>query len=119
MITRAIISGAVLTGLAAVAAPLTPAVAATADVRPTGCVSNVEYAHLANGQRLSYVRATAGDDAQSGWRHWSSTAGAYQERLYRMCTPTDNAHATLTTRFMNYQGAWRAYIVDTHVGPED
>lgn len=119
MITRAIISGAVLTGLAAVAAPLTPAVAAPADARPTGCVSKVEYAHLANGQRLSYVRATAGDDAQSGWRRWSSTAGAYQERLYQMCTPTDNAHATLTTRFMNYQGAWRAYIVDTHVGPED
>ena len=115
---RTIIGGAVLVALAAVAAPLTSAAASPADARPSGCVSNTEYAHLANGQRLSHVRATAGDDAQTGWHGWSSGAYAYQERLYRMCTPTDDAHATLTTRFMNYQGAWRAYIVDTHVGPE-
>lgn len=116
---RTNIGGAVLVTLAAVAAPLTPAAASPADPSPSGCVSAAEYAHLANGQRMSYVRTTAGDDAQSGWRRWSSAAGAYQERRYRMCTPTDSAHGTLTTRFMTYQGAWRAYIVDTHVGPEE
>jgi len=114
---RTIIGGAVLVALAAVAAPLTPAVAAPG-AGHNGCVSNAEYAKLANGQRLSYVRATAGDDAQTGWRKWSAYSGRYQERLYTMCTPTDSAHSTLTTRFMYWQGAWRAYIVDTHVGPE-
>jgi hypothetical protein len=114
---RTIIGGAVLVTLAALAAPLTPAAAAPAD-GPTGCVSNAEYARLANGQRLTHVRATAGDTAQTGWREWSNSAGRYQERLYAMCTPTDEAHATLTTRFMHWQGAWRTYIVDTHVGPE-
>jgi hypothetical protein len=116
---RTIIGGAVLVTLAAAAAPLTPAAAAPADGGANGCVSNAEYARLANGQRLSYVRATAGDDAQTGWRNWSNPAGRYQERLYTMCTPTDSAHATLTTRFMHWQGAWRTYIVDTHVGPEE
>jgi len=114
---RTIIGGAVLVALAAVAAPLTPAGAAPGSGHD-GCVSNAEYAKLANGQRLSYVRATAGDDAQTSWRSWSNGSLRYQEHLYTMCTPTDSAHGTLTTRFMRYQGAWRAYIVDTHVGPE-
>jgi hypothetical protein len=114
---RTIIGGAVLVTLAALAAPLTPAVAASGEGH-TGCVSIAEYAKLANGQRLSYVRATAGDDAQVSWRRWSRSSLRYQERLYDMCTPTDSAHGTLTTRFMHWQGAWRAFIVDTHVGPE-
>jgi hypothetical protein len=83
-----------------------------------GCVSDADYARLSLGQRLSYVRTVAGGDAQLGMRSWDRGAYAYQERQYAMCTPTDSAHARLTTRFMHYQGAWRAVIVDTHVGPE-
>lgn len=104
------------------AVPATPAFAASGseadvDVQSAGCVSNAEYAKLSVGQSLAYVRGVAGDDAQSGVRFWGG--GNYQERLYRMCTPISSAHGTLTTRFMNYYGTWRAFVVDTHIGPEN
>jgi hypothetical protein len=83
-----------------------------------GCVSNAEYARLGVGQRLSYVRTVAGNDAQVGMRSWDRGAYGYHERQYTMCTPTDSVHSTLTTRFMYYRGAWRALLVDTLVGPE-
>jgi hypothetical protein len=104
--------GAALLTAALTAMPATPAAAAT------GCVSNAEYSKLAQGQRLRYIRRVAGDDAQIGLRYWSRGATRYQERLYDMCTPWAPGHGTLTTRFMVYQGAWRAYVVDTRVGPE-
>jgi hypothetical protein len=84
----------------------------------SSCVSSNAYARMSVGQRLSYVRAVAGDEAQTSMRRWGSGASAYQERLYAMCTPRAG-HGTLTTRFMRYNGAWRAFLVDTHVGPED
>ncbi len=85
----------------------------------TGCVSNAEYRRLAQGQRLRYIRRVAGDDAQTSMRRWARSGSRYQERLYAMCTPRNSSHDTLTTRFRVYQGAWRAYLVDTHLGPED
>ncbi|MGH3318326.1 MAG: hypothetical protein ACRDO0_19450 [Nocardioidaceae bacterium] len=51
------------------------------------------------------------------WRRWTSGVDAYQERRYRMCTPTNAAHAVLTARFMRFRGVWRAKVVDT-LGPE-
>jgi hypothetical protein len=101
-----------LTAAALTVVPVPPASAAV------GCVSNAEYSQLAQGQRLRYIRRVAGDDAQIGLRYWSRGASRYQERLYDMCTPWAKGHGTLTTRFTVYQGAWRAYLVDTHVGPE-
>jgi hypothetical protein len=115
---------AVLAGAAAAVMIAVPASAdsgsgsAEAAAAGGGCVSDADYAKLANGQRLSYVRRVAGGDAQVGMRYWDRGAYAYQERRYAMCTPTDSAHGTLTTRFMYYQGAWRALLVDTYVGPE-
>ncbi|MGH3315123.1 MAG: hypothetical protein ACRDO0_03165 [Nocardioidaceae bacterium] len=104
---------------ATLSVPATNAYAADGDARTAaGCVSNAEYSKLAVGQRMRYIRRVAGSDAQMSWRAWSRGAQRYQERLYDMCTPTDSAHGTLTTRFMYYKGAWRAYIVDTLVGPE-
>ncbi len=84
----------------------------------SGCVSNAEYRRLAQGQRLRYIRRVAGDDAQISMRRWTQNGSRYQERLYAMCTPWDADHDTLTTRFRVYQGAWRAFLVDTRVGPE-
>jgi hypothetical protein len=84
----------------------------------SGCVSNAEHRRLAQGQRLAYVRRVAGDDAQIGMRRWTRNGSRYQERRYAMCTPSSPRHDTLTTRFTVYQGAWRAYLVDTYVGPE-
>jgi hypothetical protein len=81
-------------------------------------VSNAEYAQLGLGQTLGHVSSVAGKDAMVGSRDWTTGGMDYKERLYAMCTPTDNAHATLTTRFMRYDGAWRAFVVDTLVGPE-
>lgn len=95
-----------------------PTAAVSAAGGGSGCVSSAAYARMSVGQRLSYVRAVAGDEAQTGMRRWGSGASAYQERLYAMCTPRAG-HGTLTTRFMRYNGAWRAFLVDTHVGPED
>jgi hypothetical protein len=85
----------------------------------TGCVSNAEYRRLAQGQRLHYIRRVAGDDAQISMRRWTQSGTRYQQRLYAMCTPWDADHDTLTTRFKVYQGAWRAFLVDTRVGPEE
>jgi hypothetical protein len=110
--------------LAAVAGVTVPASAAhagpatVADTDSPGCVSNGEYAQLAIGQRLSLVRSVAGDDAQMNMRRWDSGIHSYQERLYTMCTPMSSRHDTLTARFMMWQGAWRATIIDTYVGPE-
>ncbi len=84
----------------------------------TGCVSNAEHRRLAVGQRLGYVRRVAGDDAQVSMRRWMQSGSRHQERRYAMCTPRDADYDTLTTRFKVYQGAWRAYLVDNHVGPE-
>jgi hypothetical protein len=109
-------AGLVLAALALAPAP--PAAAAAPDPEPTGCVSNAAYGRLSVGQSLSFVRAVAGDSAQISMRRWTSGVDAYQERLYRMCTPTDAAHAVLTTRFMRFRGDWRAKVVDTMVGPE-
>ena len=54
-----------------------------------------------------------------GWEEYARLFDEVKAKgLYTMCTPTDNAHATLTTRFMRYNGAWRAFVIDTHIGPE-
>ncbi len=106
---------------AAVLVPASPAFAGgdAEAAAAGGCVTNAQYSHLAIGQRLADVRGVVGDQSQeSGVRRWSSGANEYQERLYAMCTPYDSAHDTLTVRFMRWQGAWRAQIVDTLVGPE-
>jgi hypothetical protein len=84
----------------------------------TGCVSRAEYRRLAQGQLLSYIRRVAGDDAQISMRRWSQNGSRYQERRYAMCRPLYANNDTLTTRFTIYRGAWRAYLVDTHVGPD-
>jgi hypothetical protein len=109
---------AALVTVAGVALTTTPAFAA-GTAGATGCVSNAEYAQLAQGQTLAHVRSVAGEDAMVSWRDWSTDTGAYKERVYAMCTPTDSAHSQLTTRFMRYNGAWRAFVVDTLVGPEN
>ncbi len=107
---------------AAATVPTSTAAAEPSDagtsVAGAGCVSDGQYARLGIGQRLSYVRAVAGDEAQTSMRRWAAGANEYQERLYAMCTPWAEGHETLTTRFMYYDGAWRAFLVDTHVGPE-
>lgn len=117
---RRLFGAALLTtvGLAAPAMTAVTATPALAGGAASGCVSNADYAKLANGQRVAYVRRVAGDDAQISMRRWNSSNNRYQERLYAMCTPTDSAHDTLTTRFMWYRHAWRAFVVDTHIGPE-
>jgi hypothetical protein len=109
---------AALVTVAGIALTSTPAFASGTATAATGCVSNAEYARLGLGQTLAHVSSAAGPDAMVGWRDWSTGGQEYKERLYTMCTPTDNAHATLTTRFMHYNGAWRAFVVDTHIGPE-
>lgn len=113
---RHLLSAAVLAA-ATLAAPATPAIAGS-DPGSHGCVSNAEYRKLANGQRLRYIRSVAGDDAQIGKRYWTRSGNRYQERRYKMCTPRSSAHDTLFTRFMVWQGSWRAYVVDTHIGPD-
>lgn len=105
--------------LTAVCAATTAAPALAGDAEATGCVSNAAYAKLSVGQTRAYVRAVAGDGAQVSTRHWRSGANAFHEHLYAMCTPRDRDHATLTTRFLFYRGAWRALLVDTRIGPED
>lgn len=117
LVMRQALGAALLTALTLNAATALPSRAATA-AAATGCVSNAEYGRLAQGQRLRYIRRVAGDDAQVSMRRWSSYGVPYQERRYTMCTPWDADHDTLTTRFKVYQGAWRAYLVDTRVGPE-
>ena len=108
---------AALVTVAGIALTSTPAFAAgTAAAR--GCVTNAEYAQLGLGQTISHVASVAGSDAMVSWRDWSTGGATYKERLYTMCPPTEHAHATLTTRFMRYNGAWRAFVIDTHIGPE-
>ena len=109
---------AALVTVAGIALTSTPAFASGAATAANGCVSNAEYARLGLGQTLSRVSTAAGPDAMVGWRDWSTGGQEYKERLYTMCTPTDSAHSTLTTRFMHYNGAWRAFVIDTHIGPE-
>jgi len=109
---------AALVTVAGIALSTTPAYASGTAADANGCVSNVEYRRLALGQTLTHVRSVAGRDAMVGWRDWSAGGQGYKERLYTMCTPTDSAHGTLTTRFMRYNGSWRAFVIDTHVGPE-
>jgi hypothetical protein len=114
-------SVAALITAAAVTVPATPALASPDGddaVGVSGCVSNAAYAQLGLGQTLSHVRSVAGAEAMVSRRDWTSGAHAYKERVYAMCTPIDSAHDKLTTRFMYYQGAWRAFIVDTLLGPE-
>ena len=115
--SRRLLSVAMLTA-ATLTVPATNAFAADDARAAAGCVSNADYRKLAVGQRMGYIRRVAGNDAQMSWRSWSRGSLRYQERLYDMCTPTDSAHGTLTTRFQYYKGAWRAFIVDTRVGPE-
>lgn len=111
-------SGSALLTAVVLATSAAPALAETPNTaNVAGCVSNAAYSMLSTGQTLSYVRTVAGDGAQVSMRRWTSGVNAHQERLYAMCTPRDRDHATLTTRFMYYQGAWRAYLVDTHIGP--
>ena len=110
---------AALATVAGVALTSTPAFAGgTAAAAANGCVSNAEYAQLGLGQTFGHVSSVTGADAMVGWRDWSTGGQEYKERLYTMCTPTDSAHGTLTTRFMRYNGAWRAFVIDTLVGPE-
>ena len=113
-------TSAALIGAALALLPATPAIASSGSEAATasGCVSNAAYGRLSVGQRLSYVRRAAGDSAQISMRRWTDGSNAFQQRHYRMCTPTDAAHRVLTTRFTYYRGAWRAQIVDTMVGPE-
>jgi hypothetical protein len=108
---------AALVTVAGVALTSTPAFGA-GTAAANGCVSNAEYSRLGLGQTLTKVGSVAGPDAMVSRRDWSTGGQGYKERLYRMCTPTDRAHGTLTTRFMHYNGAWRAFLVDTHIGPE-
>lgn len=125
---RLVLSAALVTAVS-LSFPTTTAFAASgsasgsggsgAEQQAAGCVSDAEFGRLAVGQRLRFVRRVAGNDAQTSMRRWATGAYRYQERLYTMCTPRDKDHATLTTRFMHYNGAWRAYLVDTKVGPED
>jgi hypothetical protein len=103
---------------AGIALTATPALASGTAAAANGCVSNAEYRRLALGQTLTRVGSVAGTDAMVGWRDWSTGGQGYKERLYTMCTPTDSAHDTLTTRFMRYNGSWRAFVIDTLVGPE-
>ena len=109
---------AALVTVAGIALTSTPAFASGAAAAATGCVSNAEYRQLGLGQTLRHVSSVAGKDAMVDWRKWSTGGQDYKERLYTMCTPTDSAHGTLTTRFMRYNGAWRAFVIDTLVGPE-
>jgi hypothetical protein len=114
-------SVAALITAATVTLPVTPAVADSSDAEraaASGCVSNAAYAQIGLGQTLSYIRSVLGDEAMISRRDWTSGGNAYKERVYRMCTPISSAHARLTTRFMYYQDAWRAFVVDTHLGPE-
>jgi hypothetical protein len=108
---------AALVTVAGVALTSAPAFAA-GSTAATGCVSDTEYAQLGLGQSPTRVRSAAGADAMVSSRDWSTGGQGYKERLYTMCTPTDSAHDTLTTRFMYYNGAWRAFVIDTLVGPE-
>jgi hypothetical protein len=111
---------AALITTATVTLPVTPALGSSdgADAAVSGCVTDATYARLGLGQTLSQVRSITGNDGVVGRRDWTSGANAYKERVYAMCTPIDSAHAQLTTRFMYYEGAWRAFIVDTLLGPE-
>jgi hypothetical protein len=100
-----------------VTVPGTPAHAKETSSAAAGCVSDAEYAKLSVGQRLSYIHSVAGADAELGRRSWTRAGERYHERLYAMCTPRDKAHSVLTTRFRRPHRVWRAFIVDTHVGP--
>jgi hypothetical protein len=114
-------AAAAMVAVAAMALPAPGAHAALgvgADPASPGCVSDAEYRQLSIGQRMYQVRSVAGDDAQMRNRRWGSGINSYQERLYTMCTPASSEHDTLTARFMRWQGAWRAQIIDTHIGPE-
>ncbi len=115
MIVRSSLAAVVT--VAGVALTSAPAVAA-GTAATSGCVSNTEYRQLGLGQTMARVTSVAGPDAMVSGRDWSTGGQSYKERLYAMCTPTDKAHATLTTRFMRYQGAWRAFVIDTLIGPE-
>ena len=114
-------SVAALITAASVTVPATPAFADSGDAdsaAASGCVSNAQYAQIGLGQTLSHIRAVLGSEAMISRRDWTSGGTAYKERVYRMCTPISSAHDQLTTRFMYYQDAWRAFVVDTHLGPE-
>jgi hypothetical protein len=113
------LGGMLLAALTLTAAQVAPTPVADNTSAATGCVSNAEYRRLALGQRLRYIRRVAGDDAQISMRRWTQSGSRYQQRVYTMCTPWDANHDRLTTRFTIYQGAWRAYLVDTRVGPEE
>lgn len=84
-----------------------------------GCVSDADFAKLSIGQSLRYVHTVAGDDAQLSVRHWTRSGQRYQERQYTMCTPRDQDHSVLFTRFQYYDGSWQAIVIDTRMGPED
>jgi hypothetical protein len=114
---------AALITAASVTVPVTPAFASSdggdaADTAASGCVTDATYSRLGLGQTLSRIRSITGNEGMVSQRDWASGANAYKERVYAMCTPIDSAHDQLTTRFMYYQGAWRAFIVDTLLGPE-
>jgi len=116
---KAIVSACAV--LIAAAAATVPAGAAAADgqAEAGACVTRAQHARLGIGQTLREVRSIVGDRAQVGAvRRWSSAGNSYQERLYTMCTPTDQAHEILTVRFMWWKCTWRAQIIDTRVGPE-
>jgi hypothetical protein len=105
-----------LTALA-VTLPAGPAQATGPVSAAAGCVSNADHARLSVGLRLSRIHAIAGADAELSRRTWTRAGERYHERLYAMCTPRDDAHNTLTTRFRRPHSVWRAFLVDTHVGP--
>ncbi len=107
---------ALLTSLA-IALAAAPAQATDTRSEPAGCVSDGERARLAVGQRLSHVHAVAGADAELSRRTWTRAGERFHERLYSMCTPKDEAHSILTTRYRRPHRVWRAFIVDTHLGP--
>jgi hypothetical protein len=117
LLSRPAVGAALFAAVTLTATPMLPASADDASA-PRGCVSNAEYGRLSTGQRLRYIRRVAGDDAQISLRRWTQAGNRYQERRYDMCTPRTPDHDVLTTRFMVYQGVWRAYLVDTYIGPE-
>ena len=106
----------ILTALA-ITIPTAPANATDRPPTTSGCVSDRDRARLSVGQRLSFIHAVAGADAELSRRSWTRAGERYHERRYAMCTPKDDAHRVLTTRFRRPQRVWRAFLVDTHVGP--
>lgn len=78
------------------------------------CVTS--YAQVAPGMTLRRVTHTLGVPVER--RSWRRGQNRYHQRVYALCTRTPRDHDTLTVRFQHHRRAWRAFLVDTHIGPE-